>query len=114
MSIKYKIVYLPVAERDLSEIFKYINRDSPSAALSLLDKIDEHISRLADFPQLGKTPQDNRLQKLGYKIFIDLPIIHYQLFPYVLICGKAPDEKIGASIIHSGSIMDFKSKKHQL
>ena len=70
MSIKYKIVYLPVAERDLSEIFKYINRDSPSAALSLLDKIDEHISRLADFTQLGKTPQDNRLQKLGYKMLI--------------------------------------------
>ncbi len=70
MSDRYKIVYLPVAERDLSEIFKYINRDSPSAALSLLDKIDEHISRLADFPQLGKTPQDNRLQKLGYKMLI--------------------------------------------
>ena len=70
MSIKYKIVYLPVAERDLSEIFKYINRDSPSAALSLLDKIDENISRLADFPLLGKTPQDNRLQKLGYKMLI--------------------------------------------
>ena len=80
MSNKYKIVYLPVAERDLSEIFDYINRDSPSAALSLLDKIDEHISRLADFPQLGKTPQDNRLQKLGYKMLI---INSYLVF-YVL------------------------------
>ena len=70
MSIKYKIVYLPVAERNLSEIFEYISRDSPSAALSLLDKIDKDVSRLAEFPQLGKTPQDNRLQKLSYKMLI--------------------------------------------
>ena len=80
MSNKYKIVYLPVAERDLSEIFEYISRDSPSAALSLLDKIDEDVSRLAEFPQLGKTPQDNRLQKLGYKMLI---INNYLVF-YVL------------------------------
>ena len=77
---KYKIVYLPAAERDLSEIFEYISRDSPSAALSLLDKIDEDVSRLAEFPQLGKTPQDNRLQKLGYKMLI---INNYLVF-YVL------------------------------
>ncbi len=70
MSNRYKIVYLPVAERDLSEIFEYISRDNPSAALSLLNKIDEDISRLADFPQLGKTPQDNRLQKIGYKMLV--------------------------------------------
>ncbi len=80
MSNRHKIVYLPVAERDLSEIFEYISKDSPSAAASLLDKIDEDISRLAEFPQLGKTPQDNRLQKLGYKMLI---INNYLVF-YVL------------------------------
>ncbi len=69
-----------MAERDLSEIFEYISRDSPSAALSLLDKIDKDVSRLAEFPQLGKTPQDNRLQKIGYKILI---INNYVVF-YVL------------------------------
>ena len=70
MPSKYEIVYLPVAERDLSEILEYIRMDNPSAALSLLDTIDEHILRLADFTELGKIPQDNRLQKLGYRILL--------------------------------------------
>ena len=75
-----KIVYLPAAERDLSEIVEYISRNSSSAASSLLEKIDEDISRLAVFPQIGKTPKDSRMQKLGYKILI---IINYLVF-YVL------------------------------
>ena len=75
-----KIVYLPAAERDLSEIVEYISRNSPSAALSLLEKIDEDISRLAEFPQIGKTPKDSRLQELGYKMLV---IKNYLVF-YVL------------------------------
>ena len=70
MSDKYQIVYLPIAEYDLSEIFEYVRVDSQSAALSLIDKIDKNISKLAAFPELGKIPNDRRLKKLGYRILI--------------------------------------------
>lgn len=48
----------------------YAKIDSPKAALSMLDKIDETILRLKDFPELGVVPKDNRLKKLGYKVLI--------------------------------------------
>lgn len=70
MPNKYPIIYLPVAERDLSEIFEYICVESPSAASSFLDKINTNISQLKDFPELGKIPHDKRLQELGYRVLI--------------------------------------------
>jgi len=70
MPDKYRIIYLPVAERDLSEIFEYIRVDSTSAASAFLDKIDANILQLEDFPELGKIPYDKRLQKLGYRVLI--------------------------------------------
>ncbi len=85
MLSKYEIVYLPVAERDLSEILEYIRMDNPSAALSLPDTIDEHILRLADFPELGKILQDHCLQKLGYRILV---INSYLVFYGVYFTGK--------------------------
>lgn len=70
MPNKYRIIYLPVAVRDLSEIFEYIRVDSPLAASAFLDKIDANILQLEDFPDLGKIPHDKHLQKLGYRVLI--------------------------------------------
>ena len=70
MPNKYRIIYLPVAERDLSEIFKYIRGDGPSAASAFLDKLDANILQLEDFPELGKIPHNKRLQQLGYIVLI--------------------------------------------
>jgi addiction module RelE/StbE family toxin len=48
----YKIEYLPVADRDLAEIFTYIALDlaAPQAAAGLLEKIDKAIKSLETFP----------------------------------------------------------------
>ncbi|MCK4260767.1 MAG: hypothetical protein KAX49_17455 [Halanaerobiales bacterium] len=46
MNNKYQIQYLPIAEKDLTEILEYIQIDNPYAALKLLDQIDEAISKL--------------------------------------------------------------------
>lgn len=70
MSRKYSIEYLPIAEKDLTEIIEYVTLDSPQSALNLLDEIDNTILKLEDFPYIGKIPKDSRLQLLNYRILI--------------------------------------------
>lgn len=70
MSKKYNIQYLPVAEQDLINIFNYIKQDNPTAAYKLIHEIDEVISKLEDFPNMGVTPKDLRLKSLNYKMLV--------------------------------------------
>src|SRR5690554_4467562 len=80
MSKKYRIQYLPVAQQDLIDILKYISKDNPSAALKLIEKIDEMISKLEDFPLMGVTPKNLRLKALNYKMLIaDNYLVFYVL-----------------------------------
>ena len=77
---KFKIHYLSIAENDIIEIIDYISKDNPNAALRLIDKIDDRINELSNFPEIGKKPNDRRLQKLGYRILV---IDNYLIF-YVI------------------------------
>ncbi len=70
MSGQFEIRYLSTAEKDLNDIFDYILRDNPSAAVSLFEKFDHSISQLALNPEIGVVPKDDRLKKLGYRILI--------------------------------------------
>ena len=70
MKKKHKIIYLPIAQQDLIEIFDYIREDNPSAAATFIDKIDKSISKLELFPQLGVVPKDDRLEFLGYRMLV--------------------------------------------
>ena len=70
MSKPRKIRYLSAAQQDLIDIFEYINRDNPTAAISQLEKVDNSISQLASNPFLGVIPNDKRLTKLGYRMLI--------------------------------------------
>jgi len=70
MSGPYEIRYLSTAEKDLIDIFEYIKKDNPSAAISQLEKFDESVSQLALNPFLGVIPKDERLKKLGYRMLI--------------------------------------------
>ncbi|MGM0496089.1 MAG: type II toxin-antitoxin system RelE/ParE family toxin [Bacillota bacterium] len=63
-------MYLPAAKKDLNEIISYIQTDTPEAALNFLDKIDENILQLKDFPYKGKQPEDESLKSKGYQILI--------------------------------------------
>jgi toxin ParE1/3/4 len=80
MSRSFVIRYLATAVRDLEDIFDYIAKDRPVAAASLLDKLDHTISQLADFPEMGVVPKDDRLKRLGYRLLI---IENYLVF-YVI------------------------------
>ena len=85
MSGKYTIRYLSTAQKDLDEIFDYILRDNPSAALSLLEKFDHSISQLAFNPELGVIPKDDRLKNLGYSmLIIEKYLVFYVVKPQTI------------------------------
>ena len=65
-----RIRYLPVAVRDMEEIFDYICQDNREAALKLLDKMDESIFKLSNLPFIGPIPKDIHLENKGYRILI--------------------------------------------
>ncbi|MBI5418369.1 type II toxin-antitoxin system RelE/ParE family toxin [Candidatus Poribacteria bacterium] len=90
MDHKYKIHYLPCAQKDLTEIIEYIKIDSPNEALDMLTKIDNAILKLKNFPFIGKIPKDNRLRYLNYRILI---IDHYLVF-YVIINNEVEIRRI--------------------
>jgi plasmid stabilization system protein ParE len=70
MSRQFGIRYLSTAQKDLDEIFDYILRDKPSAALSMLENFDHSISQLSLNPELGVIPKDDRLKNLAYRMLI--------------------------------------------
>jgi addiction module RelE/StbE family toxin len=75
---RFKIEYLPIAVRDLDEIFDYILKDNPSAAVGLVDNMETNISKLGDFPELGLVPKDDRLRFMGYRmLFVGEYIVFY-------------------------------------
>jgi len=68
--LKYKIVYLPIAVKDLQEAFDYIFLDKPLAAKVFLNDIDRNVLKLKDFSNIGIIPKDTYLKYKGYKILI--------------------------------------------
>lgn len=99
MKNKYDIEYLPSAQKDIFDIVEYIKLDNPSAALNFVDKLDESISQLADFPLIGIVPKDSRLQLLHYRMLI---IDNYLVF-YVLKDNTVEIRRV----IHSKRKYDF-------
>jgi toxin ParE1/3/4 len=67
---KYRIKYLPVAQRDLIKIIEYIKIDSPDSAVNFVERFDRAVVKLENFPFMGTVPKDNRLQSLGYRILV--------------------------------------------
>jgi plasmid stabilization system protein ParE len=65
-----RVVYLPVAQRDLLEVFECVRKDSPAAAAAWLVRIDKALRRLASFPRSGAVPKDPRLAARGYRMVI--------------------------------------------
>jgi len=69
-SNKYSIRLLPIAEQDIQDIILYIASENITAAYKLADKIEANIGRLRAHPFLGKTPTDQKLLMMGYRVII--------------------------------------------
>lgn len=64
------------SERDLVAIWRYIAEDNPTAAISLLEKLDARIDSLGNHPHMGESqPQfgenTRRIVEGNYLIFYD-------------------------------------------
>ncbi len=70
--MQYKIIRTDKADEQLREIIFYIADDSESTdiALDYLNKIENSIDRLGEFPLLGTVPRYSILRKQGYKVLI--------------------------------------------
>ena len=66
----YKISYYPTATQDIIYILNYISTDNPPAATKLINKIDDSIKKLADFPYMGSVPNDIHLKNKKYRMLV--------------------------------------------
>ena len=67
----------------LNDIITYIARDaSVDTALEVLDRLEESISRLGDFPESGSIPRYTILRRQGYRVLIVMRwLIFYKYQP---------------------------------
>lgn len=70
--MSYRIQRTEKADNQLREIIFYIAEDSGSVdvALNYLDKLENAINNLTDFPYFGCNPRYAILRKQGYKVLI--------------------------------------------
>lgn len=65
-----EIRYLPAARRDVLDLLDYIQRDNPNATARFVNLIDDRLSLLARFPDLGYEVKDERLRRFGYRMLV--------------------------------------------
>lgn len=98
MGRKLAVRYLPAAEADLTEVYRWILKDSASRAATFLARLDERIGRLSIHPRLGRVPRHPRLREAGYRVVV---IDSYLVF-YIL---RGPTVEIHR-VIHGSRSLD--------
>jgi len=79
---KLRILYTQDAVDDLDSIFDYISQDKRTAAVNLLEKIENSILKLADNPRMGTVlpTNDMSLVEPGYRRIVVQPyLIFYRI-----------------------------------
>jgi toxin ParE1/3/4 len=82
MPQKNKIKYSPAAVDDMDEIFSYISQDNVFTAEHMLEKLNQSISGLVGFPNLGSVLSDDEyfLIQRGYRFIVVNPyLIFYRI-----------------------------------
>ncbi|THF76548.1 type II toxin-antitoxin system RelE/ParE family toxin [Cohnella fermenti] len=90
--VKYSpAAYSPVAMDDMDEIFSYIAKDDVYAADTLLQKLDQQISNLANFPQMGSVLSEDEYQLVqrGYRFIVVKPyLVFYRVIQGTVIIHR--------------------------
>ena len=68
----YNYEFSPLAEQDLNEIFDYIawELSALQAAVKLIDKIQEEVEKVCDFPFSRPLLRDRVLREKGYRLIV--------------------------------------------
>jgi len=80
MANSFSLKFTRKSEEDLDEIYAYIGiqLSALTAALDIMDKIQNSITRLKDFPYCGSQVLDEPLRRKGYrKLIIENYIVFY-------------------------------------
>ncbi|MBA2486910.1 MAG: type II toxin-antitoxin system RelE/ParE family toxin [Nitrospira sp.] len=67
-SNNHAVRLLSVADRDLQELISYLAAENPDAAATALDRLETQLQGLQRHPFLGRTPNDPKLARLGYRV----------------------------------------------
>ncbi len=73
----FRVEWADVARQDLEEIADYVSRDSPAAALRLVERIEERASALETMPHRGHVPPE--LVRFRVRIYHEILIPPYRL-----------------------------------
>jgi len=86
---KPEIRLLSIAEEDLTEIVAFIAEDNAAAAEKLAKKIEARLTRLSDFPSLGRIPAEAELAGLGYRyLVVDNYLVFYTTTPQMVLIHR--------------------------
>lgn len=88
---KHEIKYTPVAVDDMDEIFSYISQDNIAAAEMMLEKINERIIKLAEFPNMGSVLSDEEytIIQSGYRFIVVHPyLVFYRIIDNTVIIHR--------------------------
>lgn len=91
MPQKYSIKYAPAAVDDIDEIFSYISDDKISAAELMLERINEGISRLGEFPNMGSVLSEDEytIIQRGYRFIVIPPyLVFYRIIDCTVIIHR--------------------------
>ncbi len=77
----YKIIFSSKATEDLQNILIYIaETNSPTVAFNYVDKIEQTIDKLKDFPLMGKIPLLRHLQLQNFRVIaVDSHLVYYKV-----------------------------------
>lgn len=91
MPPRNKVKYAPAAVDDMDEIFSFISQENVSAAENLLQRLDHHISSLADFPSMGSVLSEDEFPLLqrGYRfIVVNAYLVFYRVIEDTVIVHR--------------------------
>ncbi|MBE6095425.1 MAG: type II toxin-antitoxin system RelE/ParE family toxin [Schwartzia succinivorans] len=80
--MQYALLRTAVFERQLSEIVRYIAVSAGDAGVALryLDKIEDAVMQLAEFPYMGVRPKYRVLQRKGYRVLsVEKHLVFYKV-----------------------------------
>ena len=91
MPRKHKILYTPAAVDDVDEIFSYITQENLGAAEAMLGRINDGITRLAEYQNLGSVlPEDEyTLAHRGYRFIVIQPhLVFYRVLNEAVVIHR--------------------------
>ncbi len=73
----FKVEWADVARHDLDEIFDYVHREKPTAALRLIERIEQRAAALESMPHRGRMPPE--LLRFRVRIYREIVITPFRL-----------------------------------